>query len=263
MITISSDVLQTWVIGLLMPMFRILAMISVAPIFSHGSIPVTIKIVLGFAITVAIMPMIPVTPTLDLLSMEGLLVIVQQILVGLSIGFSMTIVFAAVEMMGQVIGMTMGLGFATFFDPQSQGQSNAISQFYLLLGMLIFLSINGHLLIISALANSFITMPISTNVLSGFDFMTMAMWGEKVFSAGLLLSLPGIAMLLIANISLGILTRTAPQLNIFGIGFPITISMGFIVIVLTMPQMLQPIEQLIQDNVIVMNQVGSINSKPK
>jgi flagellar biosynthetic protein FliR len=70
-------------------------------------------------------------------------------------------------------------------------------------------------------------------------------------------------MLLIANISLGILTRTAPQLNIFGIGFPITISMGFIVIVLTMPQMLQPIEQLIQDNVIVMNQVGSINSKPK
>ncbi|HEY0268317.1 MAG TPA: flagellar biosynthetic protein FliR [Methyloradius sp.] len=260
MVSISSDMLQTWVIGLLWPLTRVLAMISVAPVFNHGAIPNMVKLALGLVITLAIMPMLPPPPLFDILSFQGLLILAQQMLIGFAIGFSMRIVFSAVEMAGQMIGSTMGLGFATFFDPQSQGQSNAISQFLLLLTMLIFLSIDGHLIVITAVAHSFITMPITASVGTGMDFMKMTMWGGQMFSAGLLLALPAVAALLIGNMALGILTRTAPQLNIFGIGFPITISIGFIVLALTLPAMLQPIQQIMQEGIVTMNLIGVSNN---
>ncbi|MEZ0232610.1 MAG: flagellar biosynthetic protein FliR [Methylophilaceae bacterium] len=262
MISISSDVLNAWVIGLLWPLARVLAMIAASPIFSHGAIPTRVQAGVGVLITLATMPMLPPMPHFDIISLQGLLILAQQILIGAAIGLSMRIVFSAVEMAGQLIGMTMGLGFATFFDPQSQGQSNAISQFLMLFAMLVFLSIDGHLLIISAVANSFVTIPISTDVGGGLNYMKIALWGEKVFSAGLLLALPAVAALLIANMALGVLTRTAPQLNIFGIGFPITISMGFIVIAFTLPGMLQPIQHIIQEGIITMNSVGMPSATP-
>jgi flagellar biosynthetic protein FliR len=258
MVSISSDVLNAWIIGLLWPLARVLAMITASPIFSHGAIPTRIQLAVGLLITLAIMPMLPPLPQFDIVSMQGVLILAQQILIGAAIGLSMRIVFAAVEMAGQLVGMTMGLGFATFFDPQLQGQSNAISQFLMLFAMLVFLSIDGHLLLITAVADSFYSMPISADAGSQIDFMKLALWGEKVFSAGLLLSLPAVAALLIANIALGILTRTAPQLNLFGIGFPITISIGFIVISLTLPTMLYPIQQFIREGVVTMNSLARV-----
>lgn len=254
MVTISSQMLQMWVVGLLWPLTRILGMITIAPIFGDMAIPKRIKLGLGLVLTLVIMPTLPPLPSFDVFSLQGLLILVQQLIIGLAIGFCMRLTFAAISVAGQMIGMSMGLGFASFFDPQSHGQSTAITQFLNMLAMLIFLSLDGHLMVVSVLAESFISMPIALNG-GGINPMTIVMWGESIFSAGLLLAMPAVAALLIANMALGILTRTAPQLNIFGIGFPVTLSIGFLVLALALPSMLNPIEHLIQQGESHMRQI--------
>lgn len=255
MVSISSELLQTWIISLLWPLTRVLGVMATAPIFSHNTIPNRIKLGIGIVFTMIIMPTLPPLPQFEIFSFQGLLILVQQLVIGLAIGFSMRLVFAAVDLAGQLIGMSMGLGFATFFDPQSQGQSTAVNQFLILLAMLIFLSLDGHLMIVTAMVNSFITMPIAIGG-SGINPMKIALWGETIFSAGLLLALPVVAALLITNMALGILTRTAPQLNLFGIGFPITLSIGFLVLALALPGMLKPIEKFIEQGISNMHQVA-------
>lgn len=256
MVSISSELLQTWIVSLLWPLTRVLGVMATAPIFSHNTIPNRIKLGVGIVFTLIMMPTLPPLPQFEIFSFQGLLILVQQLVIGLAIGFSMRLVFAAVDLAGQLIGMSMGLGFATFFDPQSQGQSTAVNQFLILLAMLIFLSLNGHLMIVTAMANSFITMPIAIGG-SGINPMKIALWGETIFSAGLLLALPVVAALLITNMALGILTRTAPQLNLFGIGFPITLSIGFLVLALALPGMLKPIENFIEQGISNMDQVAA------
>jgi flagellar biosynthetic protein FliR len=247
MITISQDLLQSWVMGLILPLTRILSFMAIAPMFSHSGIPQPIKIAAGFCLALAVMPTIANLPNIDPLSLQGLLVIFHQIIIGVAIGMVMRVIFSGIEMAGQVSGMTMGLGFASFFDPESQG-TIAISQLYGILAMLVFLSIDGHLLLITALAESFYTIPIAADTL-GLSGMKVAMLGKEVFSIGLQLSLPIVAALLITNIALGILTRSAPQLNIFGIGFPITIGVGLLTILLILPDMAQPYRHLIEEGI--------------
>ncbi len=255
MVSISSELLQTWIIGLLWPLTRVLGVIAAAPIFSHSSIPNQVKLGLGIMLTLIIMPTLPPLPQFEIFSFQGLLILVQQLIIGLAIGFSMRLVFSAVELAGQLIGTTMGLGFASFFDPQSQGQSTAVNQFLVLLVMLVFLSLDGHLMIVTAVANSFVSMPISLEG-GGINPLQIATWGETIFSVGLTLALPAVAALLITNMALGILTKTAPQLNLFGIGFPVTLSMGFVVLALALPGMLKPIENFIEQGASNMRQVA-------
>jgi flagellar biosynthetic protein FliR len=250
MITFSQNALQAWVMGLILPLCRVLSFMSIAPMFSHNSIPQPIKIVIGFCLTLAIMPTISNLPDIDPISLQGLLIVCQQIIIGVAIGMVMTIIFSGIEMAGQISGMTMGLGFASFFDPQSQGNTLAISQLYGILAMLVFLSIDGHLLLIATLAESFYSLPISVNTI-GIDGIKMAMMGREIFSIGVQLSLPIVAALLITNIALGILTRSAPQLNIFGIGFPITIGVGFLTLLLILPSMAKPYRHLIEEGISV------------
>jgi flagellar biosynthetic protein FliR len=239
MIELSSEMLQSWVAGLLLPLVRILAFISIAPFFGNKSIAMPIKVAMGILLAVAMAPAIPKIPSFDLLSPEGALVIIQQMIIGLALGFVMQIIFTAIEMSGQISGMTMGFGFATFFDHQSQGSTAVISQFLNILAMLVFLSMDGHLMMISALLESFYTFPVANSDMM-LDGMRIAQWGSQIFTIGLQLSLPVVATLLITNIALGVLTRSAPQLNIFGIGFPITLLTGFLVIALMLPSMTVP-----------------------
>ena len=264
MISISSELLQTWIVSLLWPLTRVLGVMAAAPIYSHTAIPNQVKLGLGIMLTLIIVPTLPPLPQFEIFSFQGLLILVQQLIIGLAIGFSMRLVFSAIEMAGQLIGMSMGLGFASFYDPQSQGQSTAVNQFLVLLAMLIFLSLDGHLMVVTAVANSFITMPISVGG-SGINPLKIAMWGETIFSSGLLLALPAVTALLITNMALGILTRTAPQFNLFGIGFPITLSIGFVVLALSLPGMLKPIENFIEKGISNMVQVAepSIGSHSK
>lgn len=255
MISISSDMLQAWINGLIWPLTRVLGVFALAPVFNNRALPNQIKIALGVMLTLIIAPTLPPLPDLSIFSAQGLLILVQQLIIGLAIGFSVRIVFAAVDFAGQIAGMTMGLGFASFFDPQSQGQSTALNQFLVLLATLVFLSMNGHLLLVSAIADSFKSFPIVAHPAQSINGLAIAQWGERVFSAGLLLSLPVVTALLVTNMALGILTRTAPQLNLFGIGFPITLGMGFLLLAWTLPGMLQPLQRLIAEGFVFVQAV--------
>jgi flagellar biosynthesis protein FliR len=255
MISITSVELNTWIASFLWPLTRILGLISVAPLFGNVSVPARIKISLGVILSMIIAPTVPAMPAMDPMSLHGLLILVQQLLIGLAMGFTMRIALAGVEMAGEISSMTMGLGFATFYDPQSRGHSSAISQFLALLTLMIYLATDLHLVLLSTLAHSFTSLPISTATLDGTGFQHVVRWAGRIFSAGIQLSLPIVAALLITNIALGILTRAAPALNLFGIGFPITIGVGFIMIALSLPYLATPLGRLLQEGIEAIQQI--------
>ena len=234
MVSISSELINSWIISLLWPLTRVLGVVATAPILSDIAIPSRIKLGMGLMLTLIIMPTLPEIPQFEIFSLQGLLMLVQQMIIGLAMGFSIRLVFAAIGVAGQLIGMSMGLGFATFFDPQTQGQNTAVSQFLTMLVLLVFLSLDGHLMMVTALADSFVTMPIALSG-GGISPVKIATWGGAIFSTGLWLALPAVSALLITNMALGVLTRTAPQLNLFGIGFPVTLSIGFLILALALP----------------------------
>ncbi|QWD10212.1 flagellar biosynthetic protein FliR [Polynucleobacter paneuropaeus] len=245
MLTLNSDLIQAWVVTILIPLVRILGFVAIAPFFGNQAISMPIKVAMGILLAMMIAPAAPAMPTVDLLSLRGILIIAEQMIIGLAIGLMMQIIFSAIEMAGQISGMTMGFGFATNYDPQSAGSTIVISQLMGILALLVFLSMNGHLIMISALLESFYAFPVTAEPRM-IDGMTIAIWGAKLFSISLQLSLPIVATLLITNLALGILTKSSPQLNIFGIGFPITLCVGFVVIMLMLPTMAAPYQYILE-----------------
>jgi flagellar biosynthetic protein FliR len=245
MLTLNSDLIQAWVVTILIPLVRLLGFVAIAPFFGNQAISMPIKVAMGILLAMMIAPAAPAMPTVDLLSLRGILIIAEQMIIGLAIGLMMQIIFSAIEMAGQISGMTMGFGFATNYDPQSAGSTIVISQLMGILALLVFLSMNGHLIMISALLESFYAFPVTAEPRM-IDGMTIAIWGAKLFSISLQLSLPIVATLLITNLALGILTKSSPQLNIFGIGFPITLCVGFLVIMLMLPTMAAPYQYILE-----------------
>jgi flagellar biosynthetic protein FliR len=248
-ISFTTIELNTWIAALLWPLTRILGLVAAAPVFGHSSVPISIKLILGVMLATIIAPTVPPLPAADPTSWAGLLILAQELLIGLGMGFAMRLVFAAIEFAGDVASSTMGLSFATFFDPNSSGHSSAISQFLTLVATMAFLAVNAHLVLLQALAESFVTLPISSTPISLAAPLELVRWGGKIFSAGLQLSMPILAALLITNIALGILTRAAPQLNLFGIGFPITLGVGFLAISLTLPYLGTPMQNLFNQGI--------------
>ena len=247
MITFSSADLNAWLVSFLWPLVRILALLAAAPILGNAAIPTRVKIGLGVFITLIVAPAIGPLPKIEPGSLEGLLVLGQQIIIGLAMGFAMRIVFSAVETAGEIAGLQMGLGFATFFSPRADGSTLVVGKFLGLLATLVFLSVNGHLMMLSVLAESFNVFPISAEPFSAGGWKLLAGWGGKIFEAGLGLALPVVTALLIVNLALGILTRAAPQLNIFAVGFPITLMVGIIALMLSLPYFIPVVEKLIEE----------------
>jgi flagellar biosynthetic protein FliR len=249
MISFSTADINLWIAGLLWPLTRIMGLIAASPLLGNSAVPATVKISLGVLLAMIVAPAVPALPAADPMSLAGLLILVQEMLIGLAMGFSIRIIFAAVEMAGEISSLTMGLGFATFFDPTTQGRSSAISQFLALVATMAFLAVNAHLVLLSALVESFSTLPVSAAPVYGGGFKQLADWGGRIFSTGVQLSLPIVAALLITNVALGILTRAAPQLNLFGIGFPITLGVGLLVIAMTLPYLVTPVQNLFLDGI--------------
>lgn len=246
MITVTSAQLYAWIAAFLWPLARILGLVSVAPLFGNIGIPARVKLGLGILLALVIAPGLPAVPAPDPMSLDGLLVLAREAMIGLAMGFAMRIVLAAVELAGEVMGMTMGLGFATFYDPQTRANTSAIGQLLALLTLLIFIATNLHLVLLAALADSFTSMPIAPTPPGTGMFRQLATWAGAIFSSGLQLALPVVAALLVINLALGILTRAAPQLNLFGIGFPITIGAGFLMLALVLPYLAVPVQNLLQ-----------------
>lgn len=232
-------------------------MFALAPILGNKAVPTTMKIALGAILALVAAPTLPPMPTFDPLSLQGVLIIAQEMLIGIAIGFTMRLIFAGIELAGELVGLTMGLGFASFYDPMTQGRSSSISQLFSLLAMMAFLAANFHLSLITAIFESFHYMPIGGNVSGAATSNQIFMWGAYIFSTALKLSLPILGALLATNAALGILTKAAPQLNIFGIGFPITISVGLLVTGLMLPYLAAPI---IHSFDLGMQNIGRISS---
>jgi flagellar biosynthetic protein FliR len=242
-INLSAAQLDLWMAGFLFPLARIMGLIATAPILSNRAIPARIRMGFGAAMTLALIPALPPSG-LVVGSWPGLLALLQQMLIGIALGFSMRVVFTAIDLAGELIGLQMGLGFAMFYDPDNAAQSPVISEFLGLLAMLIFLSINGHLMLLAVIGNSFEWWPVGADLFPANGWMAIARWGSTIFSAGVMLALPVIAALLVVNIALAVLTRAAPTLNLFAIGFPVTLIAGFVMLLLSMPFFAPALQQL-------------------
>lgn len=226
----------------LMPFLRVSALMLAAPIFGAKAVPVRIRVLLAIYITVLIAAVLPPVEAVDFLSPEGMLMAARQLMVGLAMGFILQMVFAAMVLAGQFMAMTMGLGFAMSVDPQNGVQVPVLSQFYVILSTLIFLALDLHLLLLRYLADSFVLLPIEMSSLPAAFGMTVAAWASHMFIGALMIAIPVITVLLLINITLGVITRAAPQLNIFAVGFPVTILGGYVLIILTLPGLLSALD---------------------
>ena len=235
MISFTNAQLDAWIVAFMFPLARIMGVLASAPMFSNAAQPKRIRLMAGLLITLAIVPGLPAMPTVPPGSWVGMAVLAQQILIGVLLGFTLRIAFASIDVAGDLIGMQMSLSFAVFYDPQYAGQTPVISEFLGLITTLIFLSMNGHLLVLSVLAESFKLLPVSITPIGIGGFGSLMVWSSVIFSFGLLLALPLIAALLIANLAMGVLARVAPQLNIFAVGFPVTLVSGFVMLAFSMP----------------------------
>ncbi|WP_428603150.1 flagellar biosynthetic protein FliR [Sedimenticola sp.] len=239
--------LQTWLAAFFWPFVRIGALMVSAPIFSSRQTPVLYRIGLVLTLTWVLVPVIPPSPVVEAFSHQALILLLQQILIGVVMGFILQMVFAALIFGGQVIAYSMGLGFASMVDPQNGVQVPVISQFYLIMSTLLFLVLNGHLVLIDLLAQSFQTFPVAMGGISQNGLSEIIGWASRMFSAGLLMALPVVAALLLINLGMGVIGRAAPQLNIFAVGFPVSILMGFILIWITLPDVMGNFSELLDE----------------
>ncbi len=244
---LNSAEIAAWVGGFLWPLARVAALITVAPIFGARLIPRRVRLMIILALTWTILPFIQSVPVIEPLSPAGVLVVVQQILIGLSMGFLFRLAFTALELGGLIIATQMGLGFASLVDPQNGAQSPLLSQFYTLLGTLVFLGLNGHLMLVQLLVDSFEVLPVATSGADRDLWWTLVIWASRMFAGAILISLPAIASLLVVNLAFGVMTRAAPQLNIFSVGFPITLVLGLLILLYSLPTLLYQLNNLFTD----------------
>jgi flagellar biosynthetic protein FliR len=215
-LTFTDAQVVAWISPLLWPFLRVLALFGAMPLFAQRGVPMRLR------------------------AAQAVLVVVQQLLIGLSLGFAARVVFAAIELAGELVGLQMGLNFAGFFDPATGGQATAVSRFYGVSVSWLFIVINGHLLLIAAVVQSFQAFPVGPEPFAFLRSVQPQVWGAEIFRLGLWIALPMIAMLIFVNLVLGIVSRVAQQMNVFTIGFPITLSVGLLGVLLTLPMMSAP-----------------------
>lgn len=249
MITFSEAQLMAWLSPLLWPFLRVLAVFSVAPIFSNRAFAVRARIGLALLVTLAAQPMLPPMPVIALDSAAVPGVIVQQIGIGLAIGFVVRVVFAAFELAGEVVGFQMGLNFAAFFDPSLNAQTSTTARFFGYMAALLFVALNGHLLVLLAVVRSFEVFPVTQNFGEALRLMKLYTLGGELFANALWIALPMVALLLFTNLALGIISRVAPQMNIYAVGFPVTLAVGLVGMVATLPMLERPFEALLERSI--------------
>src|SRR5574343_2027397 len=246
MISIDSAQIDAWIVAFIYPLSRILGFIAMAPLWSSTGVPARTRLILGLAIAVALTPSLPPMPVVQPASLTGLWIMAQQMLIGIGMGFAARIVFTAFDLAGEFIGLQMGLGFATFYDPLNSAQTPVVAEFIGLLALLLFLSLNGHLIYLATLAQSFSAIPVSGNPLGAASWLNLVELGGKIFSAGLLIALPIIVALTITNVALAVLTRAAPQLHLFALGFPLTLIGGFLVLAISLDYLASPMQGIFE-----------------
>ena len=240
MVTFTEAQVLAWITPLIWPFIRALALFTAMPVLGTRAVPTRVRIGLAALIALAAQPSLPEVASVPLDSPVAFMLVVQQVLIGASLGFAVRVVFAALEFAGEVIGLQMGLNFAGFFDPLSASAGTSTSRFYGTTVAWLFIVINGHLLVVAALVQSFTAFPVGPEPFAFLKATQPQRWASEVFSTGLWIALPLMSLLLFVNLLLGAIARVAPQVNAFAIGFPITLGVGLLGIFLTLPAMQGP-----------------------
>lgn len=231
----------------LWPFLRIGALFVSIPIFSSHSVPVRVRTLTAMAVTAALAPALPPMPDIELFSLGGLLVGIQQVVVGLAFGFVLNLAFGAIVFCGQNVAYNMGLGFASLIDPQTGVQVPVIAQFYLILATLLFLQMDAHLVAIQLLADSFRSVPVDMEGLGRERLWSIVAWSGRLFSTGVLMSLPIVGFLLLINLGFGVASRSAPQLNIFSVGFPVSLLVGLLLVWAGLPNLMHQFGEFLDE----------------
>lgn len=237
----------TELIGIVMwPLFRIAALFAIVPVLGGGEVPVRVRIALALLVTLLIVPTLDPAPDINPLTSSGLFVTLQQMLIGFAMGLMILLVFNTVTLAGENIAITMGLGFALLNDPQNGVSVPTVSQFYVVFTTLMFLALDGHFAVLNLVASSFIAFPVGST-LSSDSMWHLLNWAAVLFKGALAIALPALAAMLAVNMVMGVITRSAPQMNLFSIGFPITMTVGFFAILFTLPTVKHEFELLLND----------------
>lgn len=223
--------------ALVFVMVRIGAAFVAAPVFGAVSVPVNVRIILAGAIGVLVVNNAPVAVPEAVFSLATFLQVAQEALVGLALGFIVQIAFAAPLVASEAIGGTMGLGFATSVDPQAGVSTPALGQFLTIVMTLLFLALDGHLVLVDLVVKSYRVLPPGGAWLAPQQLKDIALFGGYAFAAGLLLALPVGFVLLCLNVIVGMLSRSAPALNLFAVGLPASLATGIVALAIAFPAM--------------------------
>ena len=229
MLELTNAQIGGWIASFVLPLFRVAALLMTMPVIGTQLVPVRVRLYLALGVCVVLVPALPPVPVVEALSLQALLLIVEQILIGVMLGFVLQLFFQLFIVSGQMLAMQMGLGFASMVDPANGVSVPVLGQFFTMLVTLLFLAMNGHLVVLEILTESFITLPVGGGLSTNHYWEVAGKLGW-VMGAALLLALPAITALLVVNLAFGAMTRAAPQLNIFSIGFPLTLVLGLVVV---------------------------------
>ena len=244
---------MAWMQSVLWPFIRIAGMFSIAPLFGAQTIPVRVRISAALAISLLIAPSLSTAAFPDPFSAPGVLAIGTQLLIGLSMGFALQLLFTGLYLSGELIATPMGLSMAQVTDPVNGIQIPVLGQLVFMLGMLLFLGMDGHLALMRMLLESFQSLPVDTDVFAAGNYWLIVAWTKNIFIIGLQVALPAVTALLASNLALGVITRAAPQLNIFAFGLPITTVLGLTLLLLILPELTPMVEYWLGEIFSLMN----------
>jgi flagellar biosynthesis protein FliR len=244
--------LQPLIAAVFFPFVRIGACLMVAPVFGANFVPRRLRIVLAVAISLLVAPLLPAPNLPALLSAAGVSITLQQLLIGVALGFSLQLVFDALALGGQLLANGMGLGVAFNIDPLRGVSTPALGQLYVVLGTLIFLALDGHIALLQLLVDSFHTLPVNGPGLGSDALAALGNWGSIMFSGSLRIALPGITALLVTNIAFGVISRAAPSLNLFAVGLPVTLAVGMAVVLYGLSTMQSGFTELLRQAMMFM-----------
>jgi len=257
MLALTDAQIGGWVGSFMLPLFRIAAVLMTMPVIGTQLVPARVRLYFALAFTLVLVPVLPPMPEVDALNLRSSLLVAEQVLIGVALGFSLQLFFHAFVVAGQIISTQMGLGFASMVDPSNGISVPVLGQFYLMLVTLLFLLMNGHLVVFEVLAESFVTIPVGEGLVTDHYWLLAGKLGW-VLGAGLLLSLPAITALLVVNIAFGVMTRAAPQLNIFSIGFPLTLVVGLFIVWVGMADILAQFQVLLGEALELLRELARI-----
>ncbi|HCS27712.1 MAG TPA: flagellar biosynthetic protein FliR [Spongiibacteraceae bacterium] len=242
---LSETQINAWLASAWLPFLRIGGAVIAAPLFGSSYVPVRVRLAIALLTAGLLIPVLPQAPAINPLGIESILMAANEILIGLCLGFLVQLVFEAVVFAGQTISMGMGLGFAMMVDPQRGTSVPILSQYLLIITLLIFMSMGGHLEFLALVANSFQIWPVGLIAIGPDALGIVVEWGGEVFKGALQIALPAVIALLVVQIGVGVISRAAPTLNLFAVGFPVAILVGYLMLEQLIPSLVPALAQLV------------------